>query len=296
VDIIPRLLFRKDALKVESSVSIRDEISHTATYLNSCGEYAYITGLLTYEDLSLVYDAHQDMMVYKRQKKEAHEEEAKTKQTLVSLREGTETTKDNTFTSAAMKQDKVKRDTLSSVAEEEMASSSRENTITSQIEKMNAPINITLSEDSDSEEEEGHNSEEDRKIDAMNVLTPSKSESLPKGVHPKKKDSLTHIKAYRKSLKKSESTQDEKVPRKKIKLPKLIVLVSKYPIYKDMTEFLRKIKSMCSEYTKTPIEYMITNLIYEFPHPSDKYIVRSEFWRAREKYKFEYETYDSLPY
>jgi hypothetical protein len=50
VNIIPRLLFSKDFYKIESEVTISDKVSYTSTYLNSTGEYAYITGILIYED------------------------------------------------------------------------------------------------------------------------------------------------------------------------------------------------------------------------------------------------------
>ena len=41
---------------------------------------------------------------------------------------------------------------------------------------------------------------------------------------------------------------------------------------------------------------MILNLVCEFPHPSDKYIVKSSFWKVKRKNMFEYETMFSLPY
>jgi hypothetical protein len=81
-----------------------------------------------------------------------------------------------------------------------------------------------------------------------------------------------------------------------MKLPKILVLVSKYPIYKDMEEFLRKIRSICLEFTNVPLESMIMNLVFEFPHPGEKWIVKSEFWRNKRKSDFEYETVYSLPF
>lgn len=38
------------------------------------------------------------------------------------------------------------------------------------------------------------------------------------------------------------------------------------------------------------------NLVYEFPHPSEKYIVQSSFWRNKKKSFYEYETINSLPF
>ena len=64
-----------------------------------------------------------------------------------------------------------------------------------------------------------------------------------------------------------------------------------------MEEFLKTIKKGCNEYTSIPLEKMVTNLIYEFPHPAEKYVVKSKFW---EKYKcqssYSFETMYSLPY
>ena len=95
---------------------------------------------------------------------------------------------------------------------------------------------------------------------------------------------------------KSEWIINDKNSTQKIKLPKLLVLVSKYPIYKDMEEFLKKIKLNLTEYTMVPMESMILNLVYEFPHPSDKYFVESNFWRIAKKNEFEYESSTSFPY
>jgi len=41
---------------------------------------------------------------------------------------------------------------------------------------------------------------------------------------------------------------------------------------------------------------MILNLIYEFPHPGNKYIVQSSFWKSKRKSVYQYETLHSLPY
>ena len=97
-------------------------------------------------------------------------------------------------------------------------------------------------------------------------------------------------------IKKSEIIGKSQVPKNKIKLPKILVLISKYPIYKDLEQFLTKIETHCMNNTSIPLERMITNLIYEFPHPGFKYIVKSKYWGTKEAYKFRYETVDSLPY
>lgn len=97
-------------------------------------------------------------------------------------------------------------------------------------------------------------------------------------------------------MKKSESIGKNKIPKHTIKLPKLIVLVSKYPIYKDMDIFLKIIESHCFNSTSIPLENMVMNLIYEFPHPGSQYIIKSNFWGNKAKTHFEYETIDSLPF
>lgn len=231
-------------------------------------------------------DANHDMNYLKFQKKEKQEKEHfKSKYTIVSNnREGTESTKDNTFSSAYMLHGKTKRESLSSVAEEE--TSSRGNTITSKLEQINENKSDSNSLKSDSEEEKDSSNTHSLKI--------TKSTSIPSSKNDD--ETLKDIKAYRNSLKKTESNPVEKVPRKRVKFPKLLVLISKYPIYREMGEFLRKIKSVCVDPTNIPIEIMVNNLIYEFPHPGIKYIVNSEFWRTKEKSKFEFETISSLPY
>lgn len=78
----------------------------TSAYLNSCNQYAYITGILVYEDLSLFHDANQEMeyLVINNPKEENQnkaqdpKEESKTH----GIREGTESTKDATFTSGKL--------------------------------------------------------------------------------------------------------------------------------------------------------------------------------------------------
>lgn len=232
VEIIPRLLFNRHSLKLETSRSVKDEFAHTSTYLTASGEYAYISGLLMYEDLSQIYDAHQDMNYLKQRKKEK-EEEMRNKNTMVSVGRGeTESTKDNTFTTTYMV-NKPKMDTLTSVAEEEMGASDHGNTLGSVLEEVQE-----IDHDAD------ENSEEDKGDSDMDIKVPEKSDSTPMGLTAQKQDSLDHIKMYRHSLRKSESTKHDSVTRKRIKLPKVLVLVSKYPIYKDMEEFLRKIKSI----------------------------------------------------
>ena len=41
---------------------------------------------------------------------------------------------------------------------------------------------------------------------------------------------------------------------------------------------------------------MIINLVYEFPHPGEKYLVQSNFWNIKRKSTFEYESNFSLPF
>jgi hypothetical protein len=212
-------------------------------------------------------DAHQDMNYYKYQKREKQEkEDFKSKYTIVSNssnREGTESTKDNTFTSSNINQNKNRKESLSSVAEEDVGSS-RGTTITSKLEQINEQINFSNSvSSSDSEEAKEDETLSLEMVKSMTTtlsaaqseeikgdesefvnLRPVKSFSHHKLTKNKEDESLNDIKAYRNSLRKSEINQDDIVPRKRIKLPKLLVLVSKYPIYKEMAEFLAKIKSI----------------------------------------------------
>lgn len=305
VEIIPRLLFNKNYLKIDNSMRSTDVVSHTATYLTASGNYAYITGLLIYEDLSLVYDAHQEMKDVKQHKSEKEQKELNKGATAtLDPRAGTESTKDNTFTSTYMMQNKNKRDTLSSVAEEEGVSE-REMTITSALEGIKEDYSDENDNDNEeqnqdfieneNDDEDDHNSEEEQPPNSA-LMQMDKSDSTPYFKPDKRKDSLENIKIYRHSLKKSESTKNENINKKRIKMPKLLVLVSKYPIYKDMEKFLRKIKALCSEYTNIPLESMVINLVYEFPHPGEKYIVKSDLWRSKSKSIFEYETMNSMPY
>lgn len=69
-ELIPRLLFSGNEIKMETSRSIKDEISYSSVYLSSAGEYAYIVGLLMYEDLSLYQEAYQNMIYLKERKRE----------------------------------------------------------------------------------------------------------------------------------------------------------------------------------------------------------------------------------
>jgi hypothetical protein len=185
VEIIPRLLFNNNSLKVESSVSIKDEIVSTSAYLTSLGEYAYITGLIFYEDLSLVYEGHQDMRYLRQKRKERQMEEEKLNKVKggAEVRGDTESTKDNTFTSAYMMGARKKDDSLTSVDESEEPI----HTVSSRLEE------IKENDDDDNSEEE--------KGDLLDVQMAEKSESTPYQLTLDKDDSLKHIKMYRTSLK-----------------------------------------------------------------------------------------------
>ena len=299
VDIIPRLLYNKKNLCVEKEVNAPQLYSSTSAYLNSCGEYAYIVGLLVYEDLSSVSQADQEMNYFKEQK--AEEDRIREKKTLVSLgREGTESTKDATFTTNKLGVQKNNRVTLSSVSEEDQLFSSRGNTITSKAEDMPPGLGDKNIEEEDQKrvlmENLANVSSDDDSESHRDTLNFAKINSEPPDAWALGQDPLEEFKIMNSNFKKSETIAKNKVPNDKIKLPKLLVLVSKYPIYKDMERFLKKIKSYCFDITSVPIERMITNLVYEFPHPGFKYIVKSSFWGSSEKKKFEYETVDSLPF
>ena len=300
VDIIPRLLFKREDLKVEKSVNTSRLTSFTSTYLNSCGEYAYITGLLIYEDLSLAYEAHQEMDYYKKEKFENGKQNLG-KRTLDSNgREGTSTTKDDTFTSVNFGQPKFNRVTLSSVSEEDQIYSSRGNTITSKNHSKRGISSIEKSSGLEEEKEGLINFSEQIFLSEneaiKNSSNLSNASSTPFDSEPMESNLSEERNTLNSNVKRSETIGKKKVPRNKIKLPKLIVLVSKYPIYKDMEKFLKKLERHCFNCTSIPLESLVMNLVYEFPHPGYKYIVKSNFWGYKEKNKFEYETVNSLPF
>lgn len=68
--------------------------------------------------------------------------------------------------------------------------------------------------------------------------------------------------------------------------PKLLVLVSMYPIYNQMGRFLNMIQSLIMAQTLCPIENILINLIFEFPHPGEKFVCISEFWKAANKHQY----------
>ena len=85
--------------------------------------------------------------------------------------------------------------------------------------------------------------------------------------------------------------------------PKLLVLVSMYPVYNQMKVFLTKLKDQIMRATVCPVENLLINLIYEFPHPGEKYEVVSNFWNSASstifnhpKKRFKYEDYTYLRY
>ena len=43
-------------------------------------------------------------------------------------------------------------------------------------------------------------------------------------------------------------------------------------------------------------ESMILNLVYEFPHPGEKYLIQSKFWNLKRQAIYDYESTYSLPY
>ena len=61
IDLLPHLLFSANELRIETSRSVKDEISSTSVYLSSVGEYMYVSGLLMYEDLSQYQEANASM-------------------------------------------------------------------------------------------------------------------------------------------------------------------------------------------------------------------------------------------
>ncbi|CAI2368516.1 unnamed protein product [Moneuplotes crassus] len=95
IQTIPRLLFKPEDLGIQRAQGKEGKnrvqmSASTAVYLNSCAQYAYITGALVYEDLALIHQAKGDMEYHKMEKdKEVDKVNDKEKQ-----RVGTESTKD----------------------------------------------------------------------------------------------------------------------------------------------------------------------------------------------------------
>lgn len=52
-----------------------------------------------------------------------------------------------------------------------------------------------------------------------------------------------------------------------------------YPIYNHMKNFLNQFLSICTHETEFPLENILMNLLYEFPHPGMNTLVVSKFWK-----------------
>ena len=89
-----------------------------------------------------------------------------------------------------------------------------------------------------------------------------------------------------------------------ILFPKLLVLVSKYPIYTEMSNWLNQLyKNVTNEKEgcKYTIESMLANLIYTFPHPDRLLRVGTPFWegskhKEKEYFVYEYDENMNQPY
>lgn len=153
-----------------------------------------------------------------------------------------------------------------------------------------------LEEIEENSEDQDNNSEEDKFLE-QEVPKSKKSSSPTESSVLEVENSPSFSNMEDMSINKFDATiNSEKPNSKRIKLPKLLVLVSKYPIYKDMEKFLKRIKLNLTEFTNVPFESMILNLVYEFPHPCEKYIIQSKFWNLKRKAVYEFELSNSLPY
>lgn len=57
-----------------------------------------------------------------------------------------------------------------------------------------------------------------------------------------------------------------------------------YPIYHQMKNFLIQIKGTMEVQDKVPFEWMMINLLYEFPHPGENAQIFSRFWKQIDMY------------
>ena len=68
-----------------------------------------------------------------------------------------------------------------------------------------------------------------------------------------------------------------------------------------MDKWVRQIHdSVTKSGCEYPIESMLANLIYSFPHPGKKYICKSAFWKGQDKEKsefcYKYDVFMNQPY
>ena len=283
IDLIPRLLFSKSELKIETSRSNKDEIRCTSIYLSSVGEYMHVAGLLTYEDLSQYQDAYANMRNHKQKREENDLKHRQLKSLLTYTPKAQIKSTSSTGTGSKQSLENLQFPDISLLRAEKSEGIHQNGLFGTDL------LEIQENEDdffSDSEEENA-----DWESDQN-----SKKINLPDKAILEKQDSSNAITQHLKTLKKSESFTDNKTEGKRIKVPKILVLVSKYPIFEDMEEFLKKIKIGLTDCTSVPFESMILNLVYEFPHPGEKYLIHSNFWRSKKRPIFEYETPLSLPF
>ena len=288
IDLIPRLLFTNNNFKVDTSSTIKDDFSSSCVYIPSVNEYAYIVGKLIYDDIASSHNTFESEDDFMLNKEDKYNEPNKLKPSKLTFgsRGDTMSTSDNstfksnnTFKSNYTMQLKGKSGTaVSPAGKENSMSSSKINQLTSILDQIN--------------EDEDDNSEEEIKSEIEGI-----SDINDDDLTLKKEDSLRGIKHNRNSYKRSGSSIVMRKSRVRINFPKLLVLVSKYPIYDQMKEFLEVIRNNCSDYSSVQLERIIANLVYEFPHPGEKFIIKSNFWsRNKRNQYFKYETIYSLPY
>jgi hypothetical protein len=56
-----------------------------------------------------------------------------------------------------------------------------------------------------------------------------------------------------------------------------------YPIHNLMESFIQQIKEKIMKKTLVPFENLLINLLFEFPHPGDSFLVQSHFWKRNMK-------------
>ena len=283
IDLLPHLLFSANELRIETSRSVKDEISSTSVYLSSVGEYMYVSGLLMYEDLSQYQEANASMKELKHKQETKNLNYSRLKSWLASTPKSQSKSPVGSFGSGRTVEP-LNFPNLPLMHLMNSEGSHQSNLVWTNLIEIEENENDCMS---DSEEE---------KDDFETEVKPTKSvNQFHKASTIDQQDSKDTISFHLNTLKRSESLEN-KADCKRVKMPKVIVLISKYPIYEDMEEFLKKIKLCLTDWTSVSFESMILNLIYEFPHPGDKHIVQSNFWKTRRKTTFSYEVANSLPY
>lgn len=188
----------------------------------------YVTGLLMYEDLSLYLEAHKNMQQLKerREKKEAGLKNSKYSASPIRDRKSPI----RTVPSARTKNEEGLFGTSGSIFGDDSGPIRQGNIGATDLGEIEENSNDSLS---NSEDEKSNSKKHKKKATSPKVTNKPRTS----------KDEYSMSNFSMNNLAKVDSIlNDNKTDNRRIKLPKLLVLVSKYPIYEDMEEFLKKIK------------------------------------------------------